>query len=102
MNYLLTITLAAGLLATINAEAADLELKDDKAKVNYSIGYQVGGDFKRQAIDIKTNALLQGMRDAISGEQALMTAQEQQAILIELQQKVAEDQPEANGSKHKH
>jgi FKBP-type peptidyl-prolyl cis-trans isomerase len=102
MKHLFALTCCAGLLAAGHSQAAGLEIKDDKAKVNYSIGYQVGGDFKRQGIEIKTDALLQGLRDALSGEQALMTAQEQQAILIELQRHVKEAQVKDKASGHKH
>ena len=37
------------LTSSINA-AEPLKLDNDTARLNYSLGYQVGGDFKRQGV----------------------------------------------------
>ena len=65
------------------------DLEDEKAKANYSVGYQIGGDFKRQGVEINPEALVKGIQDAISGRTPLMTAEEQRATLVKLQRQVA-------------
>ena len=71
---------------------AEEVLKDEKARVNYSVGYQIGDDFKRQGVEINPEALVKGIQDALSGEKALMTPEEQRAALVDLQRKVAAQQ----------
>jgi len=57
------------LCATAYAAEQSPALDDKNAKINYSVGYQIGGDFKYQEIEIRPNAMLQGIRDALSGRQ---------------------------------
>jgi FKBP-type peptidyl-prolyl cis-trans isomerase FklB len=69
-----------------------LDLKDEKAKINYSVGYQIGGDFKRQGVEINPEMLVKGIQDALSGGKGLMTPQERRATLVNLQRQVAAQQ----------
>lgn len=64
------------------------ELSNEKARVNYSVGYQIGDDFKRQGVSINLAALVKGIQDAISGQTPLMSADEQRDALVNLQRKV--------------
>jgi len=61
----------------------------DTDDISYSLGYQVGGDFKRQNLDIRPGLLLQGIKDALSGDSPLMSAQEMRKTLVEMQKTVA-------------
>jgi len=79
------------LLALVSAPAPaeePLKLEDESARINYSVGYQVGGDFKRQGREIDLDILVQGVADAISGAEPAMTPQEMRKELTELQKKV--------------
>ena len=40
-----------------------MELKTENNKSNYNVGYRLGGDFKRQGVEIKPDMLLQGGGD---------------------------------------
>jgi FKBP-type peptidyl-prolyl cis-trans isomerase FklB len=69
--------------------AADsLDLTDEKIKLSYSAGYQVGGDFKRQKTEINPAMLLKGVEDALAGKKPLMSAQEMRTTLVELQKQI--------------
>jgi len=68
--------------------AGKLDLKDDKVRLSYSVGYQVGGDFLRQGTDINPELLLKGVEDALAGNEPLMTPQEMRTTLVELQKTV--------------
>jgi FKBP-type peptidyl-prolyl cis-trans isomerase FklB len=81
--------LAASLVFTACTAEDNPELKDRKARANYSVGYQIGSDFRRQGVDIKPELLVRGMQDALDGEGTLMTAQEMRATLMDLQRSVA-------------
>lgn len=61
------------------------ELKDQKEKVSYSIGLNIGNDFKTQGVEVDTNILLKGMTDALSGAQPMLTEEQIQETLTQLQ-----------------
>ena len=51
-------------------------LKDQKDKVSYSIGMDIGNNLKKQSIDIDPDILAQGIKDTFSGGRTLLTEQE--------------------------
>ena len=92
MRFLITLVVGAGLIGT-PCLAEDLpDLGNEKTRTNYSVGYQIGDDFKRQGVEINPEALVKGIQDAISGRTPLMTAEEQRAALVKLQRQVAAQQ----------
>jgi FKBP-type peptidyl-prolyl cis-trans isomerase len=70
-----------------------IALESEDAKANYSVGYQIGGDFKRQNIPLEADALVAGLKDAIEGGEARLNEEERRATLTALRQRlVAEGQ----------
>jgi FKBP-type peptidyl-prolyl cis-trans isomerase FklB len=63
------------LVSQVGAEEK-LVLKDQKDKVSYSIGMDIGNNLKKQSIDIDPDILAQGIKDAFSGGNTLLTEQE--------------------------
>ena len=63
-------------------------LKDEYAKMSYCVGYQVGGDFKRQKLTIHPELLLKGIEDALEGNELLMNAAAMQNILVDMKKKI--------------
>lgn len=72
MIALLGVVLLAG---QVNAQEKSV-LKDQKDKVSYAIGMDIGHSFKRQSINIDPDLLAKGIKDAYSGGKVLMTEQE--------------------------
>lgn len=72
-------------------QAADApDLGSDEAKINYSVGYQIGGDFKRQGLAMQPETVIRGMQDALSeGATPLMTPEEMQTTMGELGKRIA-------------
>ena len=89
MKFLLIMAVSVSLMGNLCLAQENLDLEDKKAKVNYSVGYQIGGDFKRQGVEINPEMLLKGIQDALSGEKGLMTPQERRNTLVNLQRQVA-------------
>ncbi len=89
MRFLITLVIVAGLIGTPCLAEELPDLGNEKARANYSVGYQIGDDFKRQGVEINPEALVKGIQDAISGKTPLMTAEEQRATLVNLQRQVA-------------
>jgi FKBP-type peptidyl-prolyl cis-trans isomerase FklB len=63
-------------------------LKTEADRINYSVGFQVGGDFKRQGVEVSPEAILKGVQDGASGARPLMTTEEMQRVLVDLKKKV--------------
>jgi len=67
-------------------------LKDEKEKISYSIGYQIGGDFKRQGVELAPDLLVKGIQDAAGGAEPRVPPQEMRKTLVELKRKVEADE----------
>jgi len=65
--------IAASVALASLAPAAETELKDQKDKVSYSIGIDIGNTLKRQLIDVNADLLNRGIRDGLSGAKPLLT-----------------------------
>lgn len=74
-------------VSQVSAEEKQL-LKDQKDKISYSIGINIGNDLKKQSVDVNTEALAQGIKDAFSGSKALMTEQEVKDTLAAFQKEM--------------
>lgn len=86
MKIRLTTVLVIGLAAGL-AQADDKDiLKDQKAKVSYGIGMNLGAQWRQQEVDVDVDIILKGMKDAMSGKEALMTEAEVRQVLSAFQQ----------------
>lgn len=56
-------------------------LKTQKQKFSYTVGFQVGMDFKRKGLDLDTEALVQAIRDTQDGTKPRLTQEEMQLAL---------------------
>ncbi len=74
-------------LARVNA-AEPLKLDNEAARTSYSLGYQIGGDFKRQSVELHKEAVVQGIQDALTDTTPLMSPQEMNTTLVDLKRKV--------------
>lgn len=74
-------------LAMSTAMAANdaTSLATDKDKLSYSIGADLGKNFKNQGIDINPEALAKGMQDGMSGSQLILTEQQMKDVLNKFQ-----------------
>lgn len=79
------------LSAPLSADEA-LNLDNETARINYSLGYQIGGDFKRQGVDMDAEAVVQGISDALTGARPKMSQPEMTSTLMELKRKVVAEQ----------
>ena len=94
MRYMMMALLGVGLCAGVcRAEKQPgMDLETGKGRTNYSIGYQIGGDFKRQGMELAPEALLQGIRDALAESKPLMTPEEMRATLVNLKKNIVAEQ----------
>ena len=75
--------------------AADkVELKTQKDKLSYSLGMSMGGNLKRDSIDIDADILARGVKDVLAGGNTLMTEQEVRETIMALQKDLSGKQQE--------
>jgi FKBP-type peptidyl-prolyl cis-trans isomerase FklB len=68
--------------------AADkAELKDQKDKESYSLGYQFGQALKGQGLDLNLDIYTSGIRDALGGKEPQMSQEEIRATIMDLQKR---------------
>lgn len=96
--------LAAGLGITLllagcgNGQAeARPELKNVKDKVSYSIGLNIGADFKAQEMDIDPDLLALGIKHAIGQNDPLLSEEEMSQAIMDFQEEMAAKQEVAMG-----
>ena len=94
MKLILMGAISMALASGISLAGDKVEPKTESDKISYSVGYRLGGDFKRQQVDIKSDMLLQGIEDAASGGEALMTDEEMRTVMMNLANRVKAAQME--------
>jgi FKBP-type peptidyl-prolyl cis-trans isomerase FklB len=80
----------AVVVCQVNAADRPMNLEDETAKINYSVGYQVGGDFARLGVESRPDALLGGIQDAFAGMDSAMTPEEMRTTMGDLGRRVVE------------
>ena len=88
---------AAALLLAGHAGAADTpKLVEQKDKISYSIGIDIGNNLKKQSIDVDADLLAKGVRDSMAGGETLLSPEEVRETLISLQKDLREKAQERN------
>ncbi len=64
------------------------ELKERKDRISYSVGYQIGGDFRKQGTEIDPDAFLEGIRDALAEMEPEISREEMRSTLLETKKKI--------------
>ena len=87
MKNLLFAVIAAGMGASLFA-ADQTVLKDEKDKISYGYGMEIGKNLKRQGIEINPDLLAQGLKATLSGDKTLLTEDEVRQTMMAFQQKM--------------
>ena len=92
----LIICLGAVCIASLALAQDKPQLKDQKDKASYSIGYDIGETFKKQKIELNLDALMSGMKEALAGKDATMSKEERDKTLQAFQKEMMEKQVAAS------
>jgi len=92
MKRIIMVVLGMTLLYNICSAEEYPDMKDEKTRLSYSTGFQVGVDFLQQGTEINPEMLLKGVQDALADNKPLFKHQEIKAALIDLQKKIAVEQ----------
>ncbi|MEW5743929.1 MAG: FKBP-type peptidyl-prolyl cis-trans isomerase [Nitrospirota bacterium] len=88
MKRLITAVVAVGLMASQACAEEKTVLKDQKDKVSYSIGLDIGKSFKKQSIEVNSDLLFRGIKDGLAEAKPLMTDEEMRAAMMAFQQEL--------------
>jgi len=99
MKHFMIIAAALSVALTVSGENKPSQLKDLKDKVSYSIGLDLGFNFKKQNLELNPDALLAGVKDALSGKQPLLNENEVKETMTALTKEI-EDKQKALGEQN--
>src|SRR5256714_4318887 len=104
MKQLIVIFSASLLVLPLFGQDKSTQLKDQKDKVSYSIGLQIGFNLSRQKVDVIPDMLAAGIKDAIAGKPQLNPDQIKEVMTtfekdMEQKQKEAGDKNKAEDTK---
>jgi FKBP-type peptidyl-prolyl cis-trans isomerase len=88
----LIICLGAVSIASLALAQDKPQLKDQKDKASYSIGYDIGDTFKKQKIELNIDALVTGLKESLAGKDAAMSKEERDKTLQAFQKEMMEKQ----------
>lgn len=80
--------------ASSSALAAQVQIKDEMDRISYSVGHQMGRDFKIQKVEIRPEIFLKGIQDALDDSQPLISYEEMRETLVTLKTRVVAIQRE--------
>ena len=104
MKRFILIVSASLLALPLFGQEKSPQLKDQKDKVSYSIGINIGLNLSRQKVDINSDVLAAGIKDAIAGKPQLTQDQVKDVMTqfekdMEQKQKTAGEKNKADGAK---
>lgn len=98
MNLRLILVVAVSLLASQVAAQEKGgkrgELKTQREKASYSFGMMIGGNLKKQGVDVDYDLLMQGFRDATTTGKTVLTEQQAGEAIAAFEKDVAVKQAE--------
>src|SRR5213076_413663 len=104
MKYLILIVSASLVALPLFGQEKSPQLKDQKDKVSYSIGMNIGFNLSKQKVDINPDILAAGIKDAIAGKPQLTTDQVKEIMAqfekdMEAKQKQMGEKNKTDGTK---
>ena len=81
-------------MGAMAADAPNIELKDQKDKLSYSIGMDIGRNFKRQSIEVNPDILSAGIKAVLQDQKPLLTEEEARQVITTFQTEMRSKQME--------
>jgi FKBP-type peptidyl-prolyl cis-trans isomerase FklB len=77
---------------TTAKRATPLTLNTSKEKFSYALGMKMGANFKKQQVEVDPAILERGLKDAMAGGKTLLTDEQAQSALMEVQNEMRQKQ----------
>jgi FKBP-type peptidyl-prolyl cis-trans isomerase FklB len=88
MRGIAAVAVIVGLFSGVAHAQSKPSLKTDQEKVSYSIGLDIGANFKRQSVELDSKALTAGISDGLSGAKPALSEDEVKKVLADFQQQM--------------
>ncbi len=91
-------------LASSVSAAENIQLKNQKDKISYTIGINIGNNVKQLPMELDMDILYKGFKDAVSGGKLLLSEEEMRAVMTAFQKDMTAKQAEmmkSQGDKNK-
>lgn len=85
MRRITSLLVSAALATTVTSALGMSAPSSQSDKVSYTIGYDLGKNFKAQKVDVNQQYLAQGLADGVSGGQALLTDDQMHSTMMDFQ-----------------
>ena len=85
MKMKLVVLAMGAVMSTVTVAADTTVLKTDMDKLSYSIGSDLGKNFKKQGIDVNPMVMGKGIEDGMKGGPLLLTDQQMKDVLNNFQ-----------------
>lgn len=85
-RFMMVCLVGLGLLVAQGTLAA--ELSNNKDKVSYALGYEIGTNLKNEQIDVDHGIFVQGLKNAMDGKKGTMTEKQVQQTLLAFQKEM--------------
>ena len=83
-------TLVLGLVSSLRADGTNqTSLADEKSRVSYAIGLNIGHSFKRQELDLDSELVTRAIKDVLNGNPELLTETQVKDVLGAFQKEFA-------------
>ncbi len=89
MRTQLSIAIFICLLTSNTSASEQVTLSDKSDRINYSIGHQIGTDFKRQKLKLDEQALRTGLQHGQTGTTPLLDRKEMNTALTDLKRNIS-------------
>lgn len=89
MKYAIATLISIVFVFSICSAQEKLQLKDQKDKESYSLGYQFGQTLKAQGVEINLDIYTAGIQDALGEKKPLLSQEEIRSTITELQKRLA-------------
>ncbi len=94
MRLFFVLVLLVSILSCQKSNLADekIELKEKGDKISYGLGLQIGKMYQNLNIKIDASIFARGFKDGISGTAPLITEEELEKLMLEMQQQMSSEQ----------
>jgi len=87
-SMMFLLMLVVGCAAEEAKVAPEVTLDTPKSRISYTIGVNIGQDFKTQKMDVDADILLMGMKDSLTGKELRLTDEEMVSEIQTFQQEM--------------
>ena len=88
ISVMFLLTFVAGCAAEEPKAVPELTLDTPKNRISYTIGVNIGQDFKTQKMDVDADILVMGLKDSIAGKELRLTDEEMASEIQTFQQEM--------------